>query len=66
MTSGRVKETSNFIDFANLTVEIAKDEFDDKTSKAVRDAWNKVGVKEKEDGGEGDNGDDSGSGCRPM
>jgi len=65
MTSGRVKETSNFIDFANLTVEVAKKEFDDKTSKIVRDAWNKVGVKEKAEG-EGDDDGDTGKGYRPM
>lgn len=62
MTSGRVKETSNFTDFANLTVDVAKKEYDEKTAKIVRDAWDKVGVKEKAK----DEGDDDGKGYRPM
>jgi hypothetical protein len=71
MSSGRVKETSNFIEFANLTVEVAEESYDKETSKIVREAWDQVGVKEKDDKGKDDKGDDGGDdkddkGCNPM
>lgn len=65
MASGRLKETSNFTDFANLTVEIAA-EFGKEEAKIVRDAWDEVGVKEKS-ADDKDDGDSEGKGgCNPM
>lgn len=63
MNSGRIKEQSTFIEFADLTVAIAKEEYDQQTAEIVREAWNKVGVAAKtgDDGGE-----DPGKGYLPS
>lgn len=66
MLSGRIKEQSTFIQFADLTVEIAKEEFDEEAANIVRKAWDEVGVTEKS----GEDGDDKDDGsqfpCWPM
>ncbi|CAN9092697.1 unnamed protein product [Alternaria alternata] len=45
MISGKIEPTCNFKTFAKATVDVAGEEFDDKSvQKAVHDAWVKVGV----------------------
>lgn len=44
MNSGRVPARCNFLQFADVTVDVAKEEYDDKTAKVVRKAWDDVGV----------------------
>lgn len=68
MTSGRVKEMSTFVEFADATVETAKELYDEKAANVVRKAWDEVGVTEKKADDKDDDGDndDGPSRCRPM
>ncbi|KAL7946552.1 hypothetical protein V8C42DRAFT_352687 [Trichoderma barbatum] len=43
MRSGKVPENCTFLQFADVTVDIANKEFDDNVAKAVRKAWDEVG-----------------------
>ncbi|KAM4063095.1 thermolysin metallopeptidase, alpha-helical domain-containing protein [Hirsutella rhossiliensis] len=44
MTSGRVPPKCNFLQFADVTVDCAKEEFGEMAAKTVRKAWHDVGV----------------------
>lgn len=44
MNSGKVPAKCSFIQFADATVDCAKQEFDAEAAKIVRKAWNDVGV----------------------
>ncbi|EXF86577.1 hypothetical protein CFIO01_06839 [Colletotrichum fioriniae PJ7] len=47
MNSGRVPPKCTFIQFADVTTEIAEELYGDEAGKIVRDAWNEVGVTRK-------------------
>ncbi|KAK3315917.1 metalloprotease [Apodospora peruviana] len=47
MNSGRVPPRCTFVQFADVTTEVAEELFGDDAAKIVRDAWNEVGVKRK-------------------
>ncbi|OHE91330.1 hypothetical protein CORC01_13359 [Colletotrichum orchidophilum] len=47
MNSGRVPTKCTFIQFADVTTEVAEELFGDEAGKIVRDAWNEVGVTRK-------------------
>ncbi|KAK4168121.1 metalloprotease [Cladorrhinum sp. PSN259] len=47
MTSGRVPPKCTFIQFADVTTEVAEEEFGEEAAKIVRTAWNEVGVVRK-------------------
>ncbi|KAL2142019.1 hypothetical protein VTI28DRAFT_1709 [Corynascus sepedonium] len=47
MSSGRVPSRCTFIQFADVTTEVAEELFGEDAAKIVRDAWNEVGVKRK-------------------
>ncbi|ORY61525.1 uncharacterized protein BCR38DRAFT_396482 [Pseudomassariella vexata] len=47
MQSGQVAPRSSFIQFADITVDIAQEFFDDEAAKIVRKAWTAVGVARK-------------------
>lgn len=47
MTTHRIAPKCNFIQFADATVEVAKEQFGDNDAKTVRAAWNEVGVARK-------------------
>ncbi|ETS85688.1 hypothetical protein PFICI_03713 [Pestalotiopsis fici W106-1] len=44
MRSGRIPPLCKFLQFADVTVEVAEELFGSADSQIVRDAWNKVGV----------------------
>ncbi|KAL7924160.1 metalloprotease [Trichoderma austrokoningii] len=44
MRSGQVDENCSFLEFANATVDIAEQEFDEDAAQTVRKAWDEVGV----------------------
>ncbi|KAK5987800.1 Protease PrtS [Cladobotryum mycophilum] len=44
MRSGKVPEKCTFLQFADVTVDVAKEEYGDDDAKTVRKAWNDVGV----------------------
>jgi Zn-dependent metalloprotease len=44
MRSGQVSENSTFLQFADVTVDVAKKEFGADAAKTVRKAWDDVGV----------------------
>ena len=44
VTTHRIAPRCNFIQFADATVEAAKELFGDDDAKTVRAAWNEVGV----------------------
>lgn len=44
MTGGRVPRRCTFEQFADVTVDCARDEFGEAAAKIVRKAWNDVGV----------------------
>lgn len=44
MNSGQIPARCNFQQFADVTVDCAKEEFDDEAAKVVRKAWTDVGV----------------------
>ena len=43
-TTHRIPPNCTFIQFADATVDVAAELFDEDTAKTVRDAWNTVGV----------------------
>ncbi|KAL7790453.1 hypothetical protein V8C37DRAFT_410855 [Trichoderma ceciliae] len=45
MRSGKVPESCTFLQFADVTVDVAKQEFDDDVAKTVRKAWDEVGTE---------------------
>ncbi|KAL7913273.1 hypothetical protein GGI35DRAFT_491442 [Trichoderma velutinum] len=45
MRSGKVPESSTFLQFADVTVDVAKKEFDENVAKTVRKAWDDVGIE---------------------
>jgi Zn-dependent metalloprotease len=45
MNSGKIGPRCNFVQFANATVEAAKELYDDDTAKIVRKSWETVGVE---------------------
>ncbi|PNP51540.1 hypothetical protein THARTR1_07796 [Trichoderma harzianum] len=45
MRSGKVPESSTFLQFADATVDVAKKEFGEDVAKTVRKAWDDVGVR---------------------
>ncbi|KAK3938575.1 putative peptidase [Diplogelasinospora grovesii] len=47
MNSGRVPSRCNFLQFADVTTEIAEELYGDEGAKIVRQAWNEVGVQRK-------------------
>ncbi|KAK3988030.1 hypothetical protein QBC44DRAFT_382748 [Cladorrhinum sp. PSN332] len=47
MNSGRVPPRCTFIQFADVTTEVAEEEFGEEAAKIVRTAWNEVGVVRK-------------------
>jgi len=47
VTSGRVPPLCTFIQFADVTVDLALDLFGEEAAKTVRKAWNEVGVTRK-------------------
>ncbi|KAK4243621.1 hypothetical protein C7999DRAFT_18056 [Corynascus novoguineensis] len=47
MSSGRVPSRCTFIQFADVTTEVAEELFGEDAAKIVRDAWNEVGVRRK-------------------
>lgn len=47
LNSGRVPAKCNFLQFADVTVEIAEELYKAEGAKIVRDAWNAVGVERK-------------------
>lgn len=44
MTGGKIAPRSNFLQFADVTVETAQEEFGDEAAQVVRKAWDTVGV----------------------
>jgi Zn-dependent metalloprotease len=44
MNSGRVPAKCTFLQFADVTVDVAQELFGNDAAKVVRDAWNQVGV----------------------
>ncbi|PWI68921.1 hypothetical protein PCL_01306 [Purpureocillium lilacinum] len=44
MNRGRVPFKCNFKQFANVTISVARDDFDDEAAETVRKAWTEVGV----------------------
>jgi Zn-dependent metalloprotease len=47
MNSGRIPPRCTFIQFADVTVDIAEEKFGDDAAKIIRKAWNDVGVVRK-------------------
>lgn len=47
MTSGRVPPRCNFLQFADVTTDVAEEEFGEEAAKIVREAWSEVGVVRK-------------------
>lgn len=47
MQSGMVSKNCTFLQFADITVDIAEDEFDSDAAETVRKAWNEVGVSRR-------------------
>ncbi|KAJ3958633.1 hypothetical protein N0V92_004764 [Colletotrichum tropicale] len=47
MQSGRIPARCTFIQFADVTVEVAEELYGDEAGKIVRGAWNEVGVTRK-------------------
>jgi Zn-dependent metalloprotease len=47
ITTGRISSKCTFIQFADATVDVAHELFNDAAAKTVRDAWNEVGVVRK-------------------
>ena len=47
MNSGRVPPRCTFLQFADVTVDIAEEAFGDDVAKIVRSAWNEVGFVRK-------------------
>jgi Zn-dependent metalloprotease len=47
MNSGRVPPKSTFLQFADVTTDIAEELYGDDAAKIVRNAWNEVGVVRK-------------------
>lgn len=47
MNSGRIPARCTFIQFADVTVEMAEELYGDEAGKIVRDAWDEVGVTRK-------------------
>ncbi|KAE9579730.1 Protease PrtS [Colletotrichum fructicola] len=47
MQSGRIPARCTFIQFADVTVEVAEELYGDEAGKVVRSAWNEVGVTRK-------------------
>lgn len=44
MNSGRIPAKCTFKQFADVTVDVAEEEFDEEAAKTVRKAWADVGV----------------------
>lgn len=44
MTSGRIPPKCTFKQFADVTVDVAEEEFDQEAAQKVRKAWTQVGV----------------------
>jgi Zn-dependent metalloprotease len=47
LNSGRIPPKCNFLQFADVTVDIAEELYGDDGAAIVRKAWNDVGVKRK-------------------
>jgi len=47
MNSDRIPARCTFLQFADVTTDVAEEIFGDKAAKIVRSAWNEVGVKRK-------------------
>lgn len=47
LNSGRVPAKCTFLQFADVTVDIAEELYQEEGAKIVRDAWNEVGVVRK-------------------
>lgn len=47
MSSGRVPPKCTFIQFADVTTDVAEELYGEEGAKIVRDAWNQVGVTRK-------------------
>jgi Zn-dependent metalloprotease len=47
MNSGRVPARCTFVQFADVTTEVAEELFGEEAAKIVRNAWNEVGVTRK-------------------
>jgi Zn-dependent metalloprotease len=47
MRSGKVPPRCTFLQFADVTVDVAEEEFGEDAAKTVRKAWDDVGVKRK-------------------
>jgi Zn-dependent metalloprotease len=47
MNSGQIPPRCTFIQFADVTVEVAEQLYGDDAAKIVRDSWNEVGVIRK-------------------
>ena len=45
VTTHRIPPRCTFIQFADATVDVANELYDEKTAGIVREAWNTVGVK---------------------
>ncbi|KAL8338977.1 hypothetical protein RB598_007343 [Gaeumannomyces tritici] len=48
MNSGRIPPRCNFVQFADVTVEVADEKYGEEAAKIVREAWNTVGVVRKQ------------------
>jgi len=53
MNSGKIPSRCTFMQFADATVEIAEEMYDENSGKIVRKAWDEVGVTRKKSGGSG-------------
>ena len=47
MNSGRIPPKCTFLQYADVTVDIAQETFGDDAAKIVRNAWNEVGVQRR-------------------
>ncbi len=47
MSSGRVPARCTFVQFADVTTDVAEELYGEEGAKIVRDAWNEVGVTRK-------------------
>lgn len=47
MNCGRIPTKCTFLQFADVTVDVAEEMYGDDAAKKVRDAWNQVGVARK-------------------
>jgi Zn-dependent metalloprotease len=48
MTSGRIPSRCTFLQFADVTIDIAEDLYGDEGAKIVAEAWKEVGVTRKD------------------